>query len=92
MLSAIVDEDHKNLLNKFDQWELSIEQVYDKAMKTPSKFDWREALEEVKEIIGGIPQLSIQEHPGDFIYQLEEIVKQIEVSLKMARAIMTPGE
>lgn len=91
-LSTIVNDDHKTILNKFDQWELTIEQASDKASKTPSTYDWREALEEVGEIIGGIPQASILEHPSEFLVMLEKIALQIESSMKMAKAIAISGD
>lgn len=91
-LSIIVNDDHKTILNKFDQWELTIEQASDKASKTPSTYDWREALEEVGEIIGGIPQASILEHPSEFLVMLEKIALQIDSSMKMAKAIAISGD
>jgi hypothetical protein len=91
-LSAILDHEHINTLNKFDQWEITIEQAHDKATKTPSSFDWREALDEVTDIIGGIPQASIQEHATEIVQKLELIAKQIDSSIKMARAVISLGE
>ena len=91
-LSDIVDDEHKNILNKFDQWELTIEQAQDKAIKKPSSFDWREALEEIEEILGSIPQISIQENAKEFMEKLYKISKQIESSIKMAKAVDVFGE
>jgi len=90
-LAAIVDDEHKNTLNKFDQWELTIEQAHDKATRTPSKFDWREALEEVEMILGSIPQTIIEEHSSDLIGRLEKIAKKVEAFMKMAKAVESPG-
>lgn len=92
MLSAIVDNEHENILNKFDQWEITIEQAYEKAIKTPSNYDWNEKLEEVKIILGSIPQLSIQENTKEFIDKMNDIAKQIATSLKMAKAILRSGD
>lgn len=87
-LSDIIDDEYKTILNKFDQWELTIEQAQDKAIRKPSSFDWREALEQVEEIIGSIPQISIQENAEEFISRLDKISKQIESSIKMASALV----
>jgi len=93
MLSVIVDDEHKNILSRFDQWELTIEQAHDKAIKMlPSSFDWNEKLEEVKIILGSIPQLSIQQNPQEFFDKMNEVAKQIESSLIMVKAILASGE
>lgn len=91
-LAEIVDDEHKNILNKFDQWEFTIEQAQDKATKKHSSFDWREALEQVEEILGSIPQISIQENAEEFIGRLDNILKQVESSKKMAQAIVISGD
>ena len=91
-LSAIVDVEHMNILNKFDQWELTIEQAHDKATKSPSSFDWREALESVVDVIGSIPQAAIEDHAAEILIKLELVAKKIDSSIKMAKVIAESGE
>ena len=91
-LSAIIDAEHINILNKFDQWELTIEQAHDRATKSPSSFDWKEALESVIDIIGSIPQGAIEEHAADVLAMLEKVSKKIDASIKMAKSITEPGD
>lgn len=92
MLSAFVDDEHKSILNKFDHWDLTVEQANDKATKTPTKFDWKEALAEAAEILGGIPQAAIQDHPEEYLKELEKLATTINSSMKMAKAIMVSGD
>lgn len=91
-LASLVAAEHKNTLNRFDQWDFTIEQAYDRAIKTPSSFDWREAFEEIEDILGGIPQISIQENAEEFVERLGKILNHVESTIRMAKSIFEGGD
>ena len=88
-LGFIIAEGHHGLLSKLDQWDISIDQAYERASALPNKYDWREAVEEAREIIAGIPQGAYDEEVKAYLEELEKLSMLVERSKKKASALLT---
>lgn len=87
-LGVLVDGKHSALLAQVDDHAISIDTAYDRAVSTPDQYDWKEALNNVEEILKSVPIEAIQSNPAEYVDHLQSIISSAEMSLKMAKAIM----
>ena len=75
------------MLNRFDDYEISIDGAYDSIIKTPTEYDWRSAIEEAVRIIEVIPQAAVAKNSEVLVSMLEGLESVIERLKEMAMAV-----
>jgi hypothetical protein len=88
-LGYVIAQNEDGLLSKLDQWEITIDQAYDRASAMPNQYDWKEALEEAADIVSRIPQGAIQEDVTGYLEALDALAEVVTQSRKMASALTT---
>ena len=84
----VCDPQHKDILNRFDGYSLTIEQAVDAAEKAPT-YDWRTAIRKAADQIGAIPQGAIAENKDEVLSEIALLEKSIENLRKMAEAVQS---
>ena len=80
------DKQHQDILNQFDDFDLTIEQAADAAEKAPT-YDWKTAIRKAIAQIGGIPHGAIVDEREAVLGEVAKLEKSIENLKAMADAL-----
>lgn len=87
-LGFLLAEKEHGLLAKLDQWEIPIEEAYQRASAVPSKYDWKEAIQEAGDLLSRIPQGAIKADAAAYLYEIDKLSELIGDLRKMASALI----
>jgi len=87
-LAFLLAEKQHGLMSKVDQWNLSLDQAYERAVAVPSKYHWREAIQEAAELISAIPQGAIKDETEEYLIELDQFATLLTSLRKMASALI----
>lgn len=88
-LGFLVAEKQHGLMNKLDQWEITIDQAHDRTANVPAKYHWREAIQKAADLIAAVPQGTIEAHAQPYLGEIGKLLDSIERSRKMVKAAIT---
>lgn len=84
LVSELVASKDKKILTKIDDHELSVGAAYERLNNMPSDFDWEDAISKASELLSSIPMEAVKDNPMKYIKKVNELMKNLELSLKMA--------
>jgi hypothetical protein len=87
LLGGLIAGEHKSLLDRVDNHDVSIETAHARALELGEKYDWKESLQNAAALIGNIPQSAIAESPDEILTSLNGLREQIDALTKMAEAV-----
>ena len=76
-LGYLISGDHKTLLSQIDQCEISIGEAYGKVLGLQASTDWKDQIDQARNLIADLPQEPMFEETEDFLEALNRIEEQI---------------